>query len=343
MTSVSYIDTGLTASTIYYYKISAYNADGQSSQSSYVSGTTMAGGSAPSTPTGLTVNTPTASSLSISWTSVSGATGYRLYRSATSGGTYSQIGGDMTSVSYTNIGLNTSTTYYYKVSAYNAIGESSLSSYISGTTSTVVMNYRPTRFDMYDASHSLTGYSNYSYVTGTNRISRMDTYNGSNVLQSYFINTYDGSNRISRMDIYNGSSVLQSYSINTYDGSGNLTKSTSYNSGGTEAGHADNTYSGSNMIESKVYTRSGAVDTLYMTTTYTYSGGVLTKTVAVMSMDLGSFVLTITITIDNMYSGGKLSGPSVWTYDTNGNLSTMVIQDGSHVTTSSFEYTWGTY
>jgi chitodextrinase len=89
---------------------------------------------APVTPTGLTVSCTT-NSCSMSWSAVSGATGYNVYRSSSSGGIYSVVNtSNITSNSYTDIGLTASTALYYKVSAVSSGGESALSPAVSGTT-----------------------------------------------------------------------------------------------------------------------------------------------------------------------------------------------------------------
>jgi len=111
------------------------NSGGSSGGSN--SGGSSSGGSgtsAPSAPTGVMVAAASSSSISVSWNSVSGATGYYIYRSSTASGTYAQAGSS-TSTSYTNTGLSASTAYYYKVAAYNSAGTSSQSSYVSATTS----------------------------------------------------------------------------------------------------------------------------------------------------------------------------------------------------------------
>lgn len=71
--------------------------------------------------------------VSISWTSVSGATNYYIYRSTSSSGTYSYVGASDGYNYYYDYPPYANTTYYYKVSAYNSTyGESAMSSYNSG-------------------------------------------------------------------------------------------------------------------------------------------------------------------------------------------------------------------
>jgi len=89
--------------------------------------------SVPAAPTGVTATVASSTSITISWSSVTGATGYKVYRSASSSGAYSQVG-TPTSASYTDTGLAANTTYYYKVAATNSAGESSQSSSVSATT-----------------------------------------------------------------------------------------------------------------------------------------------------------------------------------------------------------------
>ena len=57
-------------------------------------------------------------------------TGYKLYRSTISGGTYSLIA-SLTALTYTDTGLTNGQTYWYKASAVNAVGEGAQSPAIS--------------------------------------------------------------------------------------------------------------------------------------------------------------------------------------------------------------------
>jgi fibronectin type 3 domain-containing protein len=60
-------------------------------------------------------------SVKTSWSAVTGAAGYQLYRSTSSAGTYTRVysGIDRT---YTDTGLTSGKAYYYKVRAYAAVG-----------------------------------------------------------------------------------------------------------------------------------------------------------------------------------------------------------------------------
>lgn len=84
-------------------------------------------------PTGLANAGRTTTSITLTWAAVSGASGYKLYRSATSGGTLSLLGSPV-GTSLADTGLTANTTYYYKVSATNAAGESPLSAEVAIAT-----------------------------------------------------------------------------------------------------------------------------------------------------------------------------------------------------------------
>ena len=132
----SYTHTGLTNGIIYYYRICATDNAGNTSSGATANATPVSGGttgSAPSAPTGETA-TAGNGQVSISWTSVSGATSYNIYWSTTTGVTKT-TGTKLTGVAspYTQTGLTNGTTYYYVVTAVNSYGESSESSQVSGT------------------------------------------------------------------------------------------------------------------------------------------------------------------------------------------------------------------
>lgn len=123
-----------------YYKVKAINSAGESDFSSYAycnynSGDSGGETTIPNVPYGSPViKNTTSNSLSLEWNASLRATGYKLYRATSANGYYSAVytGANTT---YTNTGLNSGTTYYYKVTATNSAGESEFSGVISGTTS----------------------------------------------------------------------------------------------------------------------------------------------------------------------------------------------------------------
>jgi len=60
---------------------------------------------------------------------------YHIYRQTSSWGSFTNEFGETTGTTYSDSGLSLNTTYYYKIKASNAYGDSALSGVISGTTS----------------------------------------------------------------------------------------------------------------------------------------------------------------------------------------------------------------
>jgi len=85
----------------------------------------------PSTPTGLMATAGNAQVI-LSWTTSANATSYNLKRSTTTGGPYTLLS-SQTAASFTDTGLTNGTTYFYVVSALNAVGESANSAQASAT------------------------------------------------------------------------------------------------------------------------------------------------------------------------------------------------------------------
>lgn len=134
-----YVQTGLAASTTYYYIVTAVNSSGQSVASTQVSATTNAPPVViPGAPTAVTA-TGGANQVTISWPTVAGATSYNIYWATTSGVTTS--GTKITSASnpYVHTGLAAATTYYYIVTAVNSAGQSVASTQVSAATNAPVV------------------------------------------------------------------------------------------------------------------------------------------------------------------------------------------------------------
>jgi hypothetical protein len=87
--------------------------------------------SAPAAPTGLTA-TPGNARVTLSWNASAGATSYKVYRGTSSGGE-TLLQSNVTGTSFLDTSVTNGTTYYYKVSAVNAAGESALSAEASAT------------------------------------------------------------------------------------------------------------------------------------------------------------------------------------------------------------------
>ena len=134
-TGTSTTDTGLSPSTNYCYQVSAIDAAGnESGKSSHACATTQAAADtqAPTVPTNLSATAVSSNQINLSWTASTdnvGIAGYKVYSSA---GSYLK---SVTVTSTSMTGLNASTQYCYRVSAYDAAGnESGQSSQACATT-----------------------------------------------------------------------------------------------------------------------------------------------------------------------------------------------------------------
>jgi uncharacterized repeat protein (TIGR02543 family) len=81
----------------------------------------------------------TDSSITIGWDHVGGVQGYYIYRDTVSNGSFNEKVADVPSpaITYTHHGLTPDTQYYYKVSAYNSVGEGWKSAVVSAKTNAV--------------------------------------------------------------------------------------------------------------------------------------------------------------------------------------------------------------
>ena len=132
-TSTNYVNTGAAVGKTYYYKVRALNVDGAAgAYSSTVSGAAKA--VAPAAPT-VTMTYSDSGKPKLTWSAVSGAASYRVYRSESRGTGYSLLG-TTTSTSYVNTGAAVGKTYYYRVKAVNSAGTSAYSNIVSGTART---------------------------------------------------------------------------------------------------------------------------------------------------------------------------------------------------------------
>ena len=143
----SFTDTTAANGTTYYYKVTASNAVGESPASNEVFSTPSAPATAPSAPQGLQATAGNAQ-VSLSWSAPasnggSQVTGYRIYRSTSSGSETLLASPSGTGTSYPDTSAVNGTTYYYKVSALNAVGEGPLSNEASGTPVDLVPPVEP--------------------------------------------------------------------------------------------------------------------------------------------------------------------------------------------------------
>ena len=125
VTSYTDNDTALTDGTLYYYRVCATNAAGDSAFSNEASGTTPL-----AKPTSATATAVSSSQINLTWIDNSASeTGYKIERKTTATGTYAQIdqvGANVQSYSDTN-GLDPNTRYYYRIRATNGTIDSDYS------------------------------------------------------------------------------------------------------------------------------------------------------------------------------------------------------------------------
>ncbi len=140
-------------------------------------------------PTSVKASSSSYNSIKISWGSVTGASGYEVYRSLYSQSGYSKVT-TITGISFNNTSLATNKTYYYKVRAYWIIGANKVYSSYSSVVSAkpipaTVTNLKAARispksikltwskvagangYEVYRSLYSKSGYSKVATITGT--------------------------------------------------------------------------------------------------------------------------------------------------------------------------------
>ncbi len=136
-----YVHTGLNASTTYFYIVTAVNGAGESSPSVQASATTNAAAAAvPAAPSGVSASGG-AKQVTLSWSAVSGATSYNVYWSNTAGVT-TATGTKVSAATspYVQTGLADGSTYFFIVTAVNALGESAASAEVTATTNAAAID-----------------------------------------------------------------------------------------------------------------------------------------------------------------------------------------------------------
>lgn len=124
--ATSFVNTGLTNGTTYFYSVAAVNGNGSSLASAQVSAKPAAP-PVPPAPTGLTA-TPGNAEVTLAWAASTGAVSYNIYRSTVTNGQGDvPVVTGITALTFKDTGLVNNTTYYYKVAAVNANGTGPLS------------------------------------------------------------------------------------------------------------------------------------------------------------------------------------------------------------------------
>jgi len=133
----SFSNTGLAASTEYFYRVLAHNTAGNSAFSNEANATTQSPPTPPAAPSGLTATTVSSSQINLAWSdNASNEDGFKLERKTGAAGTYAEVGSVGANVtSFSNTGLAASTQYFYRVLAHNTGGNSAFSNEANATTS----------------------------------------------------------------------------------------------------------------------------------------------------------------------------------------------------------------
>ncbi len=135
VTETTFTDSGLTTGKTYYYKVRAMN-DSRSPVFYGAYCSVVSAAPKPAVPKNFAVTRVSNSQIKISYSAVTGATGYKIYRATSSGGTYSLVK-TTTATSYTNGSLTNNKKYYYKVRSYRTVsGTSYYSSYTAVLSAT---------------------------------------------------------------------------------------------------------------------------------------------------------------------------------------------------------------
>lgn len=131
----TYTDSTVTTNTAYWYRVRAYNGLGDSAYSNQAFVNVVP----PVAPSGLTGVAVSASQVNLSWVDNSSTeSGFKVERAPNVGGapgTWIQIATVTGSVmNYSSTGLTANTTYWYRVRAYNGVGNSTYTTAVSVTT-----------------------------------------------------------------------------------------------------------------------------------------------------------------------------------------------------------------
>ncbi len=230
VTTTTYTDSGLAASTSYTYTVKAHDAAGNvSAASNSVTGTTTAASDTtpPSAPANLHSTSVAASSVGLAWTASTdnvGVTGYDVYRGSAKVAT-------VPGTTYTDTGLTASTTYTYTVKAHDAAGNiSAASNALSVTTSsggdtqapTAPSSLHVTAFTSSSVSLAWTASTDNVGVTG------YDVYRGSTKVSTVTGTTFT--------DTGLTASTTYTYTVKAHDAAGNVSAASNSVTQATQSG-----------------------------------------------------------------------------------------------------------
>ncbi len=209
-TATQYTDTAAQPGTTYYYEVRSGTSTGNSAYSSPVSTITY-----PAIPTGLSASASGPQSISVSWSTMTGATTYFVQRATASSGPWTPIyTGSIASCSSTS--LQPATTYYYEVSAGNSSGSSAYSSAVSASTTPTVAITSPTNGQVF-TSYLITvsGAASDTGGQGLAKVTVTNSTNGSSGLET--LSGMSGSYEVSGIALVVGQNIIN---VQGFDKSG---------------------------------------------------------------------------------------------------------------------------
>jgi alpha-tubulin suppressor-like RCC1 family protein len=138
----TYLHTGLTNDTTYFFIVTALNSSGESAESDEKSGTPKP--PAPSKLTGVS-SVPGDGRITVSWKTISSAASYKIYMSTTTGVTKGNFTSSTstTTIPHIQTGLTNGTTYFFVVTMINSLGESEDSKEVSARPQAVAAPLNP--------------------------------------------------------------------------------------------------------------------------------------------------------------------------------------------------------
>ncbi len=130
----SFVNSGLSENTTYYYHVKAITSSTSSSWSNEASAITL--GLPPTAPTSLTANAINPSQIVLQWTDNSAnEQGFKIERKTGASGTWSLIYTTLeNAITFTDAGLTENTEYFYRIKAFNPIGDSNYSNEANAIT-----------------------------------------------------------------------------------------------------------------------------------------------------------------------------------------------------------------
>lgn len=137
--TTSYINSGLNPGQTYYYVVTAFSSVAESPFSNQASATTVST-VPPAAPTTLTAIATSATQVDLAWQDNSGdETGFRISRKTGTNGSWAAVGTvPAGTTSIRNSALTPATTYFFRVTAYNSVGDSAASNEVVVVTPDVV-------------------------------------------------------------------------------------------------------------------------------------------------------------------------------------------------------------